>query len=522
MAVVLLRLKLAIQRRSRGRGSAAQQVWFVLAWLLAVVLGVGVGGIVGLADSSRSGGGDLAVLLIFTVVFLGWLLTPLLMPGLSDETVDPERLEQYPLTPAQQVAGLLLGALVAPTALFTFLVAAGGTVAAGEAWTARVAVLVAAALFTVLCVAASRAMQAALAGALRSRRGRDLVIAAGGVIAIALYLLSQRVHDLTDVFLGLENTGLEAVLGWLPPGSLGQSTLDARDGEWGSSAIHLVVGTVTIVLFVALWAWGIRRRVLGTSGGSSRTRRSRSTDQTRLTLLPPPISAMTPSAATAAAAQQLRYYARSPLAWQNLLIAVVIAAVGAHSMVGDDDLAIGVIFLTVIIGPMSAAVSNVFAFDDRGVRYLVLSGAPLDRTLLGKALVPLVVLVPLVAVFVVTEAVINDLWADAAAAFLLGLSILLVAIGVGAFLSVWAPQNRITRQFDRGRAIVATFGGLAAVAVVTIVLAGAWWLLSQSLDATLVGLPVLLVAGLFAWGLLRTASRRLMNDPDRLADQMTG
>ena len=34
---------------------------------------------------------------------------------------------------------------------------------------------------------------------------------------------------------------LEAVMAWLPPGSLGQTTLDFRDEAWGSGLVHLLL-----------------------------------------------------------------------------------------------------------------------------------------------------------------------------------------------------------------------------------------------------------------------------------------
>lgn len=180
MAVVLLQLKLAIQRRALGRGGGSQRAWFVAGWLLALVLGIAEGAVVDRLASARDGLGDLGLVLALSGMFLGWVLTPLLMPGLGDETVDPERLEQFPITPGDQVLGLLLGSLVAPTALFPFLVAAGGTFASGEDIAARGTVALAAGVFTVLCVAAGRSIGALVAGVMRSRRARDILVVVGG------------------------------------------------------------------------------------------------------------------------------------------------------------------------------------------------------------------------------------------------------------------------------------------------------------------------------------------------------
>jgi hypothetical protein len=185
VALVILRLKLAILRRGRGRGGAAQRVWFILSWAVTVVLGLAVGGSLAAAASMPGPRGDLVVVVVGSLVVLAWVLTPVLAPGLSDQVVDPARLEQYPLTRREQVGGLLLAGLVSPAAAFTLLISAGGTAAAGERWTVGVVVATLAVLTTVFCVAASRTTQTVLAGALTSRRGRELVIVLGGALASA-------------------------------------------------------------------------------------------------------------------------------------------------------------------------------------------------------------------------------------------------------------------------------------------------------------------------------------------------
>ena len=513
MAVVLLRLKLAIQRRSRGRGGLAQRVWFVLGWLLALILGVAAGAAVAAADSARDDRGDLGIVLVFTGVFLVWALVPVLLPGIGDQTVDPEKLEQFPLPARDQVAGLLLGGLVAPTALFTFVLAAGATVAADEAWPARVAVLVAAVVFTVLCVAASRSLQALLAGVVRSRRGRDLMIAASGVLALGIYLISQNAHNLTASMLGLQHSATEAVLSWLPPGAIATSIVDARDGSWGTALAHLAVALAAIAGFVALWMWAIRRRVRG-SAGTSRPARTGQKSDAALDLIPVPLSAAQPSPRLAAASQQLRYYLRSPQAIQGALFPLVIGAVLGHTTSGDDSsLMIGTAFFALLATSASSMVTNVFGFDDRGYTFLLAVGAPLRPVFTGKVLVPLVVLLPALAIFVIVESVLRDQWAQALPSLLVGTAVLLIGIGVGAVLSIWAPQNRVTMHVNRSRALASAFGGLLAVAVIASLVGLGWVLLSDRLNEVILALLTVGIAVAVASALIRWAGNRLAADP---------
>ena len=181
MAVVLLQLKLAIQRRSFGHGGTGQRLAYVGGWLLALVLGLGTGAVVAFLDSSRDGLGDLALVGLLTVVFLGWVLVPVVMPGLGDQTVDPARLEQYPISPQGSRCPDCCWALSSPRRRCSRScwrpVGPSRPVKQslrGCSW------LPAAVVFTVLCVAASRSVQALLSGVLQSRRGRDLVLVGNG------------------------------------------------------------------------------------------------------------------------------------------------------------------------------------------------------------------------------------------------------------------------------------------------------------------------------------------------------
>jgi ABC-2 type transport system permease protein len=515
VAIVLLRLKLAIQRRARGRGGLGQRVWFVLAWVIALVLGIAAGAAVAAASSVGGGQGDLGVLLIFTTVFGGWLLVPVLLPGLGDQTVDPAKLEQFPIAPRDQVGGLLLGGLVAPTALFTLLVAAGASAVSEESWMARIAVLLAAVVFTVLCVVASRAVQALLAGVVRGRRGRDLMVVAGGIIGLGIYLITQSAHNLTESLLGLESSPVEEVLAWLPPGSVGQTVLDARDGSWGLALIHLAVALVAIAGFVALWTWAIRRRVKGPAGHNRPAAAQQAAD-TELDLVPLPLSVFGPSPAVAAASQQLRYYLRSPQAIQGALFPLVIGAVLGHTMAGDGGLIIAAAFFALLATSANSMVTNVFGFDDRGYTFLLSVGAPWRSVLVGKVMVAQAILIPAVGLFVIVEALLAGSWAQAVEAFLVGAAVLLVGSGVGALLSVWAPQNRVSMKVDRGRALLALFGGMLAIALISAVVGVGWILLSETLDVLVLAVLTVGVAVVVAWALTRWAAGRLSSNPWQL------
>lgn len=535
MAGVLVRLRLAIRRGSRE--NTAQRLWFVLSWLLGLGAGLAGGAFVAGADAARDGRGDLTVLTVFTVIFLAWFLGPILVPAATDQTVDPQRLEQFPISAREQVTGVLLGGLVAPTALFTFLVSAGGTVAAGESVPARLGVLVTAVVFTVLCVASARSVGALLAGALRSRRGRDFAIAISGLLGVGIFVLSQSAQDLTETFLGLADSGVQTVMAWLPPGSLAQTTLDARDGAWASAAVHLLVGVVTIGLFLWLWSTVLTRRVNGASGG--RAARARPARASGLALVPAALSALQATPATAAASQQLRYFFfRSSAAVQSALFPVVLAVFIGHSTIGSasegaagelglSGLVLGTAFVGVMLAGLSGSVVNVFGYDGPGFAYLMQGGAPLGQVLRGKLYASLLYLVPVVALFVLVEAAITGTWSQVFTAFTAGIAVLLLGLGTGAVLSVWAPTDRSTpgkrRRSGGGiRALVGAFGGVIAMLVLLALAAVLWWAIAAQTDPIIAALGVAATSALLSWTLIRLASTRLDANPSAMQTRLLG
>ena len=518
MAVVLLQLKLAIQRRALGHGGGGQRALYVGGWLLALLLGLGAGAVVAVLASVGGGLGDLGLVIMLTGVFLGWVLVPIVLPGISDETVDPSRLAQYPISARDQVLGLLLGSLVAPTALFTFLVAAGGTFASGEDVSARLFVVLAAVVFTVLCVAASRSIQALLAGALRSRRARDLTIVFTMALGLGLYLLTQSAHNLEEILVDLENQSLESALSWLPSGAIAGGMIAVRDGDWGPAAARLVIALVGIAAALGLWMWAIRRRVRGPSGGSTRDREPREAS-TGLELVPLALTGLPDSPTTAAASQQLRYYFfRQPRALQTVIMLPVMGIVMAHTFIDDG----GLIPAAVVFVIMAAlpTVFNVFGYDDQGFTYLLGAGTPLRKVLWGKTLAAFVVVLPVLLLMILVEAAINGLWDEAAPAFLFGVSVLILTAGVGATVSVWAPQNAAHpgRATNKGRTMLGTFAGLGLIMILIALVAV---VAAEVGHVMLFALGAFLVASAIAWPLIRAAGNRLEHNPWRV-EQMLG
>jgi ABC-2 type transport system permease protein len=176
MARVFVRLKLRLLRNGFS-SSPGTAVLYGLGTLLAV----GGGILMAVVMASTVGGADKAgtvlPLVVFAFIWLIWIVGPLLNSSQGDQSIDPSRLELLPLSHSVQVRGPLVAGLVGPAAVGTFIGALGAALATDLTVPARVGAVLCAVLLVLMCVAWSRALAAAFAGALNSRRGRDLTVA---------------------------------------------------------------------------------------------------------------------------------------------------------------------------------------------------------------------------------------------------------------------------------------------------------------------------------------------------------
>ena len=515
MALVLLRLRLAIAGRSRGRSEYAR-LYFATTWVVASVAGL-VACMVTASLTTGGGFGDLLLLALFCSIFIPWVIGPIVEPTLADGVVDPQRLEQFPLTGWQQVSGLLAGALVSPTATFTFLFAAGGAIASGQSLPARIAALLVAVAFTVMCVAVSRAAQAVLAGALRSRRGADIAAFAASLMVLGIYLFAQRARSASAVFGGQTASGpLGSFLGWTPPGAAGQAISSAREGDWIGFVLRLAVILATVGLAMSGWVWALARRVDGVTATHRRPHRHPA--GVPLPLVPALLRRLPPGPTVAAAAQQLRYFFfRSPRAIQTLIIPPVMGVVVAHASFAEYGLAAqsaGFAAMSVVAGSF-----NLFGYDGPGFSYLLLGGAPLRRVLAGKALAPLLYLMPMVIVFNLSEALVRGTPSQVLPAILAGTSVVAMGVGVGSLSSIFnaSDQSHVGQRHGSFVKVFAWFMGFFALAGV----GGLVWVVLASLIGQAVTALIMTAAAVTTSSLLvRWSGRRLERDPYTVLEKL--
>jgi hypothetical protein len=174
VVVALVRLQLALRRRTVGFTGTTQRALFLLRWLAAVGLGLAGASLVAAADWLRPSSGTVAVAGVLNFVFLLWALLPLTAPSLSGSGLDPRRLLGYPAKNTEQLLAGVIGTLIGPAGLATFLTAAGVVVASTQRWQDRLVVLPAAVLFTLACVTTSLAVRGLVENAAARRPARLL------------------------------------------------------------------------------------------------------------------------------------------------------------------------------------------------------------------------------------------------------------------------------------------------------------------------------------------------------------
>jgi len=511
MALVLARLKLAIQIGG-ARASALGIATFALGWALGILVGLCGGALVATLDSGLEAFGDLLVLLLFVALFVGWAVLPITTPLPIANIIDPTVLEQYPLSRAQQVSGLLLGGLFSPTAAATFLTAIGGVAQVHVDLASRLAAVAAGLLFTVMCVATSYAVRALFAEALSARRGRDLAVILSSLVVVSIYVLP---HVFAPILGAVENAGaiLVTVLTWTPPGAAAAVgyVLDAGDLPGALARFGVVV--VTMALALLLWGVALRRHVKGHTARAVASPHHRSARE--LPLVPPVLRPFPAGAALGAASQQLRYYFfRAPRAAQFLIVGPVVGVMFAVAQVHTTGLPFAVAIGTVAMA--SGVLLNLFAWDGRGVELTVQTGASLAAVLRGKMLAVSLFLVPSVAAVTIGLGVASGTADQIPTALISALAALALSFAVGAVSSSRNAYDQEAPQGDRSTLVVRALG--ASGAAIGLVLAAGWLssLVQVFLPVDLVLLAALVLAVVGAVVAIRVSGDYLDRHPDRL------
>ncbi|MEU4208459.1 transporter [Streptomyces sp. NPDC026206] len=496
------RLKLSLLRNGLRQSSGRKAVYvtsLVLTALFAVLQLIGLIALRG-HDHAAALTVPLAALLAF-----GWAIVPLFFPG-GDETMDPSKLVMLPLRPTPLVAALLTASLIGIGPAFTLIIFLGSVIATAHGAAAAVAGVFATALALLLCLALARAVATANVRLLTSRKGREMALLSGLVIAVGLQFVNLGMTKLnTAGGLARLEPAAEA-LRWVPPASALDAVRAAGEGSYGLAVAELAL--TAAVLAAVLWWWQRGLAKVMTSADASTVGAAEPPRTKGGTHKDTGLARLLPAGRTGAVMlRSLRYIGRDPktrMAWASaLLVGIVVPAVNTAQGNGSIYFAF---FAATMIGMQTY---NQFG-QDGSAFWMVLQtiASPRDAyaELRSRALALSLLAVPYVTLVVFAAAALSGNWRDMPMVWGLCLALVGALFATSASMSVRypysIPQEGAFKNVAPGQAGIAwmsvLLGALASAALCAPVVGMAVWLHMAGSP----GLLWLLVPAGGAYGLL--------------------
>ncbi|WP_234327811.1 transporter [Streptomyces sp. NRRL F-2664] len=508
---LFVRIKLSLLRNGLKGSSKRKAAYFSS---LAFALVVGLFMTLGLSLLHGRAHAGTVVVLLAAILALGWAFMPLFFPS-GDETLDPSRLVMLPLRPRPLVRALLASSLVGIGPLFTLCLAVGSVTAVARGAAGAVAAVVAVPLLLLGCVVLARAVATANVRLLTSRKGRDLAVLSGLVIAVGAQLANFASQSLVQSGGLSALEPVEAVVRWLPPATAVAMVDSVGEGAYGRAAVQLAL---TLAALAGLLWWWERSltRLMVTPDGSTLVAASGTV--TRRGGAGGGLWSLLPAGRTGASVQRtLRYAVRDPKtksAWVTALAIGLIVPV-FNALQGTGSVYLG----SFGAGMLGIQMYNQFG-QDTSAFWMVAQTISGTRDayveLRARAFALALVTLPYtVLVTVVTAALLDD-WQGLPAGVGVALALLGSMLCTGALASARFPYSIPTEGAFKNVApgqgglawggIVA--GMLASALVCAPVIALAVWLnTAEYRDVSWIVLPVGVVWGwLAAWAGLRLAA----------------
>ncbi|MDG9719289.1 transporter [Streptomyces sp. DH24] len=459
----VVRLKLSLLRgglRQSGGRRAAYVASAAFALLFAALQLIGLVALRGHAHVES------LVVLAAAVLGLGWAVMPLFFPG-GDETLDPTRLVMLPLRPRPLVRALLAASLVGIGPVFTLCLLVGSVVAVAHGGAAFAVGVVAVPLALLVCVALARAVAAANVRLLTSRKGRDLAVLSGLVIAVGAQLVNFGAQRLGSSGLAQLDPAAD-VLRWVPPASAIAAVHSVGDGSYAVAAAQLALSVLALVVLVVVWTRHLTRLMTAPDGSTLGAADSAARERTSSGLA----RLLPPGRTGTVMERSLRYVWRDPktkAAWvTSLAIGVIVPVFNAWQGTGS------VYFACFAAGMLGIQMYNQFGQDTSAfwmVAMTVSSARDAYVELRARALALLVITLPYATVVtVVTTAMLGD-WDRLPEALGLSFALLGAMLATGAWTSARFPYSipqeghKNVAPGQTGLAWISIFGGMIAAAL---------------------------------------------------------
>ncbi|MFE6827042.1 transporter [Streptomyces sp. NPDC057690] len=460
----VVRLKLSLLRNGLRQSGGRRAAYVASAVVTLLFAALQLLGLIALRGHDHAVS---LVVLLAAVLGLGWAVMPLFFPS-SDETLDPTRLVMLPLRPRPLVRALLAASLVGIGPLFTLLMLVGSVVSLAHgaaAWTVGV---LAVALGLLVCVALARAVAAANIRLLSSRKGRDLAVLSGLVIAIGAQVVNFGAQRLGTSGLGQLDPAAD-VLRWLPPASAIGAVDSVSGGAYGTAAAQIAVSAGALVLLVRVWTRSLTRLMISPDGSTLQAAEPSARDRRSSAGL----GRLLPGGRTGTVMERgLRYIWRDPktkAAWvTSLAIGLIVPVFNALQGTGS------IYFACFAAGMLGIQMYNQFGQDTSAfwmVAMTISSRRDAYVELRARALALLLITLPYATlVTVLTTAMLGD-WSKLPEALGLSLALLGAMLATGAWTSARFPYSIPQEGYKNvapgqaGLAWIAIFGGMVSAAL---------------------------------------------------------
>ncbi|MDX3181417.1 transporter [Streptomyces sp. NPDC052071] len=520
---VFARLKLTLLRNGLRR-SSGRRAAYIASLVVTLLLAVGqVIGLVALRGHAQAG---TLVVLLTAVLALGWAVMPLFFPS-GDETLDPSRLVMLPLRPRPLVGALLTASLIGIGPLFTLALVVGSVIALAHGAVAVVFGVIAVPLTALVCVALARSVTTANVRLLTSRKGRDLAVLSGLVIAVGIQFVNFGAQRLGRAG-GLSSLEPVAdVVRWLPPASALGAVESASEGAYGVALGQSLLSV--LALGVLLWLWERSLVKLMTSPDGS-TVAAAEPSAGRSGAGRSGLFSLLPEGRTGTVMERsLRYVVRDPktkAAWVTALaIGLIVPVLNAVQGGGS------VYFACFAAGMLGMQMYNQFGQDTSAFWMVALSVSSTRDAYLelrARALALLLITLPYTVLVTVVTATVLGEWGALPGVMGLSFALLGAMLATGALASALFPysipqdgafKNVVPGQ--AGLAWISMLGGVVAAAVLSGPVIGLtiWLHVAGHQDRLWLLLPVGAVYGAFiGWlGVRLAAPRTAQRLPEILA-----
>ncbi|HET9380546.1 MAG TPA: transporter, partial [Streptomyces sp.] len=475
VTATVARLKLSLLRNGLRRSGGRRAAYVASAVVALLFAALQTAGLVLLRGHAHA---ESPAVLAAAVLGLGWAVMPLFFPS-GDETLDPTRLVMLPLRPRPLVRALLAASLIGIGPLFTLCLLTGAVVAVAHGAAAFAVGGAAVVLALLVCVALARTVAAANVRLLTSRKGRDLAVLSGLVVAVGAQLVNFGAQRLGSSGLAPLDPVAD-VLQWVPPASAVAAVHAAGDGSYGVAAVQLALSALALVALLALWTRHLTRLMTAPDGSTLAA-----ADPAVRGRAPGGLARLLPPGRTGTVVERsLRYAWRDPktkAAWvTSLAIGVIVPVFNAWQGTGS------VYFACFAAGMLGLQMYNQFGQDTSAFWMVALTiSSPRDAyvELRARALALLLVTLPYATVVtVLTTAMLGD-WARLPEALGLSFALLGAMLATGAWASARFPYSipqeghKNVAPGQAGLAWISLFGGMLAAALLCApVIAAAVWL----------------------------------------------